>query len=281
MAQLADLAGASSKNYYSVDTFFESKLADLEGSQLDTEKHLIYHIDLLYLMANIYFRKREFIKSLSYLDKMEQQLLRFDKRYYKEKFIQYVTLQSLNLNFTANYKDSLRALDSIIDSKNYRFDQLSNPFICKMMIHFQQGDFTEAKNSLSKFSRTDLWYERLLGQEWLLYKNFAEILLHIELNNIDYADSRLTSLKRKLTGAKGNKVDARINVFLKWILQYIKDPTVVNSLKFKNMIEASVEWKPREQEDIFMISFYAWLKSKMDKRNVYEVTLELVTLSDE
>jgi hypothetical protein len=120
-----------------------------------------------------------------------------------------------------------------------------------------------------------------LGQEWLLYKNFAEILLHIELNNIDYADSRLTSLKRKLTGAKGNKVDARINVFLKWILQYIKDPTVVNSLKFKNMIEASVEWKPREQEDIFMISFYAWLKSKMDKRNVYEVTLELVTLSDE
>jgi hypothetical protein len=280
MAQLADLAGASSKNYYSVDTFFESKIADLEGNQLDTEKHLIYHIDLLYLMANIYFRKRLFKQSMLYLEKMAIQMLRFDNRYHKEKYVQYITLLSLNLNFLARFSEAVTLLDDLVDSKEYIFDELAKPLICKMMIHFQQEELGEVRQILSQFSRTDLWYERQLGQEWLLYKNFSEILLHIELGNIDYADSRFSALTRKLTQTKMSEVDPRIKVFLKWIDKYMKDSSIIDSPEFKKLVESSVEWKPREQEDIFMMCFYAWLKSKVEKRNIYYLTLELVALPE-
>jgi hypothetical protein len=54
----------------------------------------------------------------------------------------------------------------------------------------------------------------------------------------------------------------------------------LDSVDFKNLIQNSVEWKPREQEDIFMMCFYAWLKSKMEKRDIYELTLELVALPE-
>jgi hypothetical protein len=50
----------------------------------------------------------------------------------------------------------------------------------------------------------------------------------------------------------------------------------VTSKTFKNTVETSFEWKLSVQEDIFVMSFYAWLKAKMNKSQLYETTLELV-----
>ncbi len=278
IAQLADLFGATNRNYYLVDTFFEDKISELAGGQLDSEKYLIYHIDLLYLMANIYFRKRNFKKSLFYLDKMRAQMLRFDKRFYKKKKARLVTLRALNLNYQGDFGSAEKLLDVLIEGESMTDNSnLFNSLIARMMVHFQQNQMKEAKSILSQLTKSDSWYEKRMGHEWLLYKNFAEILLHVELNNLDYADSRLVSLKRKLAASKTLTSDNRINVFLKWIEKYTKDPSIVETEKFKMHVEGSIEWRPREQEDIFMISFYAWLKSKMEKRDIYKVTLELVS----
>jgi len=280
IAQLADLSGATSRNYFLVDTFFENKISHLAGGELDTEKYLIYHIDLLYLMANIYFRKRNFKKSQFYLDKMRTQMLRFDKRFYNKKKARLVTLRAMNLNYQGDFLSAEKLLDVLIEGDlNEESSNFFNALIARMMIHFQQGEMNEAKSILSQLTKTDFWYEKRMGQEWLLYKNFAEILLHIELGNSDFADSRLTSLRRKLTASKSLKTDDRIRVFLKWIERYLKNPAIVKTEKFKIHVESSIEWRPREQEDIFMISFYAWLKSKMEKNDVYQVTLELAKQS--
>ena len=41
-------------------------------------------------------------------------------------------------------------------------------------------------------------------------------------------------------------------------------------------MEQSFEWIGPEREDIFVMSFYAWLKSKMEKKLLYKTTLDLV-----
>lgn len=277
IAQLADFSGASSRNYFSVDTFFEEKIDDLVGGKLDTEKHLVYHIDLLYLLANIYFRKQQFEKSLTYLNSMHEQMQRFDSRFYQEKAVQFVTLKSLNDNYLGKPDFALTQLEDVM-AADHPQEKLLNPLLCKMMILFQQNQLKEAKSILKQFSRTDQWYEKHQGQEWLLYKNFAEILLHIDLNNLDYVDSRLSGMKRKLKSAKTFENHPRIRVFIKWIDKYIQDPSIVKSDNFKAEVENSIEWKPKEEEDIFMMTFYAWLKSKMLGKGVYEVTLELLVV---
>jgi hypothetical protein len=45
---------------------------------------------------------------------------------------------------------------------------------------------------------------------------------------------------------------------------------------FYRLVESSFEWVPFEQEDIQAVSFYAWLKSKMQRKNYYGILMELV-----
>ena len=45
---------------------------------------------------------------------------------------------------------------------------------------------------------------------------------------------------------------------------------------FKNKVEDSFEWVGGAQEDIFVISFYSWLKGKMNNTDLYQTTLTLI-----
>ena len=45
---------------------------------------------------------------------------------------------------------------------------------------------------------------------------------------------------------------------------------------FKNQLETAFEWVTIREEDIFVISFYAWLKNKTEHGNLYQTTLQLI-----
>jgi hypothetical protein len=63
-------------------------------------------------------------------------------------------------------------------------------------------------------------------------------------------------------------------VFLKFIRRMITNPELVATPAFAEEVkEASLGW-PGEKEDIQAITFFCWLKSKMLRRNYYEVLLE-------
>jgi hypothetical protein len=143
------------------------------------------------------------------------------------------------------------------------------------MIHFQQGELQAAQRIMSRFQHSDLWYERHIGQEWVLNKKYMEILLHIELGNTDLVDSRINSLVRKYEKLFKTENVAYVLPFLKLVKQYEEQPSIAATEEFHAKVEKAIEWKPLQEEDIFLSSFYAWLKAKMEKRDLYEVTIEL------
>ena len=51
---------------------------------------------------------------------------------------------------------------------------------------------------------------------------------------------------------------------------------IATSKEFYEKVETSFNWIGKNKEDVFMISFYAWLKAKMTKQDVYAVTLDLI-----
>jgi hypothetical protein len=117
LAQIADIAGAYQKKYHAIDLFFVNQISELKGSESDSEKFLLYHIDVLYLVANIYFRKKEFAKSLEFLDEMYLQMQRYKSKFYQERKVQYVTLTALNLNYCGNFQEASEILEGLIQSK--------------------------------------------------------------------------------------------------------------------------------------------------------------------
>ncbi|NOQ72879.1 MAG: hypothetical protein GQ574_12790 [Crocinitomix sp.] len=276
IAEMTDISGALRKNYFGVDLFFEQQIKKIKGGPLDNEDQLIYHIDLVYLIAHIYFRKKDFDQSLAHLDNMMVQMTRFNKRYYTTRIAKHQTLFALNHNFKGNYEVAETALDILSTPiKGEISRELLQAELARIMIHIQQEELLQAKKALGALKRSDSWYMDNIGTEWLLNKKFIEILLHIELGNTGLVDSRVNSLMRKKEAFfKGSTAQGL--VFLKLIKTYHQNPQLVTSSEFMAKVEKAFEWKPTEEEDLFLISFYAWLKSKMTKQPLYETTLNLV-----
>ena len=65
---------------------------------------------------------------------------------------------------------------------------------------------------------------------------------------------------------------------MRLVSHYYQYPEQVTSAAFKARVEESFDWLGPEREDIFVMSFYAWLKSKMEQTPLYETTLTLVNM---
>lgn len=276
LAHIADINGAFTRDYHSVDLFFVDKIKEIQGGAGDTVKYLIYHIDLLYLVANIYFRKQMFKESIAYLEDMFVQMQRHDLKFYNERLVRYTTLMALNLNFTREFKKAGNLLDELFQLKQYNSDDFLSAKLARVMIHFQQGELDAANKIMVRFQRTDAWYERYIGLEWCLNMKFIEILLHIELGNEDYVDSRITSLVRKYGHYFKSNDRSQALPFLKLVKKYYHEPSIVKTEAFMELVQKTMNWKEKSEEDVLLMSFYAWLKSKMEGTSIYEATLELV-----
>ncbi|MFK8045823.1 MAG: hypothetical protein AB8B72_10020 [Crocinitomicaceae bacterium] len=275
IAEIADITGTHQRNYADTDLFFEKHLKDLKKGATDTEKQLTYHIKLIYLLAHIYFRKKKFKKSLQYLKDMYFQMNRYNSKYYELYKVKHTTLTALNFNYSGNniqaafLLDELKITTSQINSAEVG---ILNVILVRTVIHFQQEEFEEAKYKIAQLWQQDSWFINNMGLEWLLNKKFIEILLEIELGNTNLVDSLISALTRKkATYFKG--ATALALPFLKLVEAYHKHPNEVTSDKFQTLVESSFNWKPTEKEDLFFMSYYAWLKSKMTGKSVYEITL--------
>ena len=103
-----------------------------------------------------------------------------------------------------------------------------------------------------------------------------EILLHIELENIDYVAARIKSFKRRYKKYLSVIDDGNPVVYLQFIEHYLNNPQDTTTDKFKQKVEASFSWENEAAFDVFQIAFYAWLKAKMENISLYDMTLQLV-----
>jgi hypothetical protein len=89
-------------------------------------------------------------------------------------------------------------------------------------------------------------------------------------------ESRLQSFKRNYFTYLKSINQQRVITYLSFVESYYKNPNRVTTNNFKEKVENSFDWVETHKEDIFVISFYSWLKSKMNKTDLYETTLNII-----
>lgn len=240
------------------------------------DKQLVHHIKVVYLIANTLFRNKKFHESLEYLEDMNTLMLQQRQKYYATFKLKYHLLNALNLNYINKQEDAISLLESAKQTKHTDLESLLDIHLALVMFYMQKQDFKSAKAIFSKFYHTDKYYIEKAGKEWIIKKNLAEIILCIEVGDFDLAESRLLSFKRSYFDYLRQINQERAIVFIKLVELYFKNPEKVTSVEFKVKVEQSFVWVDEKQEDIFVMSFYAWLKSKMESKPLYATTIGLI-----
>lgn len=272
---IANISAFVTNTYYEIEGFV-LKSYNLLKEKKETNKQLFYQIHIVYIIANTLFRNKKFEESLRYIKEMEGLLL-INKKYYFKAFILKKTLvEALNYNYLGHQDKAIELTSSVISKKHKDIESLLDLNLSLVMFYFQKGDLNSAKSTLAKFYHTDQYYIEKAGIDWVLKKNLAEILLYMEIKDDDLLDSRLRSFKRRYARYLKEINQDRILVFLDYSEKIYKNPNLINQEKFTQKVKSTLELTSQKYEDIFVISFYAWLKSKLSNADLYYTTLNLV-----
>jgi len=275
---IVSISAFASKDYLHTEKFLVDTY-NLLQTHKDNEKQLYYTIQVQYMIANTFFRNKKFEKSIIYLNYMINHMELKQKKYFKAFKLKYNLLLALNYNYLNKQDKAIALLEKFIISKHPDLESLLDIYLSLITFYFQKKEFKKAQSVFSKFYHTDKWYEEKAGIEWIIKKNLIEILLHIELHNVDLLESRLLSFKRRYYNYLKEINQQRVITYLSFVETYYKNPKIVTSQKFKELIENSFVWVEAQREDIFVMSFFAWLKSKMDGSDLHQTTLELIAIN--
>ncbi len=269
LLQLTATAATLQSDYHSNLPYMKQLYTLVSAKKEDTEKHLFYYIQILYLMGLAHFRNKNFEEAAFLLSKMEAAMHQKNKAYYNRFSEKFIALKGVNLNYKGNATEAIKLLQQ---HKNTSLDIA----LSLLMMLFQQKEYTQAYEIFKSMNHSDVWYEKKMGWIWVLKKSIIEILLLIELDKLDLVLSRLQRFQKKFNKRLKIMGETRVLNFIKLVALYYEKPFEVTSEAFYNKVESSFEWIGKEREDVFVMSFYAWLKAKMEERDLYEVTLELV-----
>ncbi|WP_223033710.1 hypothetical protein [Hanstruepera marina] len=275
LMSIVSISAFVTNDYFKIESFLIKTYNSITSQKIQS-KQLFYHIEVLYMIANTLFRNKKFELSLHYLDQMHTQMLSNKKKHYNTFKLKYNLLLALNYNYSNQQDKAIQQLIPFTKVKHVDIESLLDIHLSLIMFYIQKNEFKKAHTVFSKFYHTNSYYTEKAGIEWVLKKNLAEIILHIELQNIDLVDSRILSFKRQHYPYLKQINQHRAITFLNLVEYYYKNPKKVTSKSFHNTVEASFKWIAAECEDIFVMSFYAWLKSKMENSDLYKTTMDLI-----
>ncbi len=273
--QITHISSTQKFDFWSIEKFLIDTYKTIKTHNAK-ESQLYYHIEVLYIIANVLFRNKKMDESLHFLNNMWDYMLQNNKKYFAHYIYKHQLLLSLNYNFSNLPEKAISILEPLVNSKIKDVVAKLDIELSLIVFYYHNNSIEKAKKLLATFYKTDTWYVNKVGVIWTIKKNLIEILFHIDLGNIDLVDSRLKSFKKNYTKILKDIDLDNVLTYLKLIEIYYKNPEIVTSKSFYNKVELSFKWIENKKEDIFMISFYAWLKAKMTKENVYKVTLSLI-----
>lgn len=275
---IANEYAAIQQNYELIERYIKQANQFMEEQTSNKQTYLFYHISILYFLANFHLRRRDFSKSISSLKEM-MDLMTTDSRYHVLFYLRYQLLSALNLFFTGAAEEAIKLLlESLSKAKQTsKPEDIEDLRICLIMFLALCDDRRSLKQ-LTLLTRSDAWYEKRMGMLWTIRKNLMEILIHTQFDNIELATSRLTSFKRRYKKYLVKTSEERVMIYLRLVEKYLLKPDIAFESAYKKAVLDQLDIA--ENNDIFTLSFIAWLIARSGKENAYEVVLKLARKND-
>jgi hypothetical protein len=271
---IANEYAAIQQNYALIERYINQTDQFIQGHADKKQTYLFYHISILYFLANFHLRRKNFAGSTPYLMEM-MDLMTTDGRYYTLFYLRHQLIAGLNLFYTGHADDAIALLqESLSNTKQTaKPEDIEDLRICLAMFLALCNDPASLKQ-LALLTRTDAWYEKKMGMLWTIRKNLMEILVQAQFSNIELAMSRLNSFRRRYKKYLLKTSEERVLVYLRLVEKYLLKPDVAFEAAYKKSVLNQLG--KVENNDIFTLSFIAWLIARWEKKTAYKVVLTLV-----
>ena len=271
---IANEYAAIQQNYGLIERYIK-RTNRFMRSQTDTKRsYLFYHISILYFLANFHLRRKDFAGSVSYLKEM-MDLMLTDGRYYPLFYLRHQLLSALNLFFTGFADDAIALLQKSLSNIKHtaKPEDIEDLRICLTMF-LALANHRSSLKQLTLLTRSDAWYEKKMGMLWTIRKHLMEILVHAQFSNIELAMSRLNSFRRRYKKYLLKTSEERVLVYLRLVEKYLLKPDVAFEAAYRKSVLEQLE--RAENNDIFTLSFIAWLVARWEKKTAYQIVLPLL-----
>ncbi|WP_124979113.1 hypothetical protein [Nonlabens xiamenensis] len=262
-------AAVISSNFSFIAKWLEELNQLLAMKKTVADQHPVPYLEILYLLAGSFMRVRDFNACGNLLEEMELAMESFGKSFVKQYREPWMVLKALHLNYTGN---ALQAI-ALIDQEHHSNRRLH---LLLVTFHFQQENFQLSRRLLRDFNHSDQFYVHREGVVWMIKKYLLEIMVFMELGLPDLTDSRLRSFKGFLKKHEHAIAEDRIPDFVKVLVTYNQQPDQLREAAYQQKIQQLMMKQDLWREDLFSISFYAFLKARMEKKSIYQATLELI-----
>lgn len=275
---IANEYAAIQQNYGLIARYINRTKLFIQDQAYKKHPYLFYHISILYLLANFHLRQKDFAESTLYLQEMTA-LMSIDSRYYTMFHSRYELLSALNLFYKGSAQEAIALLRDAVSAAKHtaKPEDLEDLRVCLTMFLALCNDQGSLKQ-LTQLTRSDAWYEKKMGMLWTIRKNLMEILTQAQFSNIELAMSRLSSFRRRYKKYLLKTSEQRVLTFLRLVEKYLLKPDVAFEPAYrKAVINLLAEAK---NNDIFTLSFIAWLIARWEKKTAQEVILLLIQNND-
>ena len=262
------------QNYGLIERYVNRTNQFIQGQVYKKPSYLFYHISILYFLANFHLRQKNFAKSAHYLKEM-MDLMVTDSRYHTLFYLRHQLLSALNLFYTGFAEDAIALLQGSLSNTKHtsKLEDIEDLRICLTMF-LALCDDRRCLKQLTLLTRTDAWYEKRIGMLWTIRKNLMEILVHAQFSNIELAMSRLNSFRRRYKKYLLKTSEERVLVYLGLVEKHLLKPDVIFETAYRAAVLNQLD--RIENNDIFTLSFIAWLIARWEKKTAYKVVLTLV-----
>lgn len=271
---IANEYAAIQQNFGLIERYINRTNRFMQGQPHKIQAYLFYHISILYFLANFHLRQKNFAGSTTYLKEM-MDLMNTDNRYYAIFYLRHQLLYGLNLFFTGFADDAIMLLQESLSNTKQKSkpEDIEDLRICLAMFLALCNDKGSLKQ-LTLLTRTDAWYEKKMGMLWTIRKNLMEILVQAQFSNIELAMSRLNSFRRRYKKYLLKTSEERVLVFLRLVEKYLQKPDVAFEPAYRKIVLNLLA--ETENNEIFNLSFIAWLITRWDKKTPYKAVLTLI-----
>ncbi len=268
----------STKDYHRLEHFIVRIYKRMKKVNAFQKGDQEYELGFLYMIAHVYYRNRKFADATLWLDNMRELL---PSRSFKQSsyYPKYIALMAAVASYSGHNKQAIDIMKEAWSDSKLRLpiSEKLNMQLNLAVYYFQSAEYKKANKTIIEISHSDKWLEEKMGKEWRFKKNMIELIIQYELGNEDIALSRIRTIEKYFTGFLAHPAYQRAKFFIRFIKRLINNPDEVSTEKFaKDIEEAHMGW-PGYKEDIQAITFFCWLKSKMLKRDYYEVLIETIS----